>query len=144
MAKEMGAALLKATKPVQVAIAREADEVMPKHGGYRTEFAASLRFRLNRRAQGNRATVILLTFANGKGQRRDIGALERGILRHPVYGRSRRVRSGARAGTRHPNPWSVTKIRGGFHQRGTDGAMDEAAQELVKVIDDFAHRLVAQ
>jgi hypothetical protein len=68
-------------------------------------------------------------------------ALERGILRHPVFGRSRRLKLGTRAGTIIGNPWAVTTIRSGFHERGTANAMDAAQAALAEVVEDYAGRL---
>lgn len=142
LGRQMADAMTKAIQPVKVSIKAEAEKVMPHGGGYRHAFTASLRFRTSRRVSGQRATVILLTYADGKGERRDIRSLEKGNLRHPVFGRHRHVKFGVKAGSRLANPWSVTKIRAGFHRRGTDHAIDHAKKELVKVIDDYARRLV--
>ncbi len=143
LSREMGQALTRAAEPVRVSIAKEADEAMPSGGGYRSLLSRSLRHRISRRNGGQAAQVILATYADGTSERRDIKALNRGILRHPVFGRSRRVRSGSRAGTIMPNPWAVTSIRSGFHDRGTARAMDQAQAQLVEVIEDFAGRLAS-
>jgi hypothetical protein len=139
LSKELSAALRKAGgKPVQAAIRREADAVMPSRGGYQGDFGRSLRFRTTIRAAGRTASVRLVTFADGTRERRDIRALDRGLLRHPVYGRSRRLRGGAR----QANPWAVTRIRSGFHDRGTARAADDAEREIGVVLDAFADRLL--
>lgn len=128
LARQMGNALSKAADPVKVSIRAEAERTMPKHGGYSGLFTKSLKFRLERRNGVQQATAQLITYADGKGQRRDIGALNRGVLRHPVFGRRR-------------SPWKVTSIRAGFHKRGTDHAIEEAQKQLGKVVDDFVDRL---
>jgi hypothetical protein len=138
LAREMGTALSKAADPVKLSIRAEAEAVMPKSGGYSSLFSKSLRFRLERRNGAQQATAQLITYADGAGERRDIGSLERGRLRHPVYGRGRRLKSGSHKA----NPWAVTSIRAGFHKRGTAHAMDEAQKQLGKVITDYAERLV--
>lgn len=141
MAREMGRALARTTVPVQRSIAAEADRTMPESGGYRQVLSKSLRHKTSQRTGGRSATVRLITYADGTGERRDIESLEAGDLRHPVYGRSRRIRRGVRAGTVQANPWAVTKIRAGFHERGTRDAADQAVAELGTVLDDFAQRL---
>ena len=141
LAREMSAALTKATEPIRRAIRASADQTMPREGGYQAAFDKSLRFRNSRRNQANQATVNLTTYADGSSERRDIKALEAGRLRHPVFGRSR---PGRRKGERVANPWAITSILAGFHKRGTDGAIDEAEQELVKVVDDLAERLAGK
>ena len=139
--RAMGEALRKAAEPARLAITREAEQAMPEEGGYRGEFMKSLRFRMSQRRAGRTAQVILRTYADGTSERRDIRALERGVLRHPVFGRSRRLRTGARAGTALANPWAVTTIRGGFHERGTQNASRDTERELGKVLDQMAERM---
>ena len=141
LAKEMSKALSKAIDPVRESIRQSAGEVMPRSGGYNAVFEKYLRFRTNRTNRANEASVNLATYADGASERRDIRALERGDLRHPVYGRSR---PGARKGERIANPWAVTSIRAGFWQRGTDGALDEAQEALETVIEDLAERLAGK
>lgn len=138
LATEMSRALSRAVEPIRKSIRASADQTMPREGGYQALFDKSLRFRNSRTNRANQASVNLATYADGEGERRDIKALEGGALRHPVYGRSR---PGPRKGERVANPWSVTKIRAGFWKRGTDGAMDEAAEKLEEVIDGLAKRL---
>lgn len=142
LAREMGNALSKAADPVKVSIRSEAEATMPKHGGYSAVFSKSLRFRLERRNGVQQATAQLITYADGQGERRDIVALNRGNLRHPVFGRGRRLTQGVKKGNNVANPWAVTSIRAGFHKRGTDHAMGEAQKKLGEVIDSFAKRLV--
>jgi len=138
LSRTMGAALSKAADPVKLSIRTEAEQTMPKSGGYSGLFSKSLRFRLDRRNGSQQARAQLITYADGTSERRDIGSLERGRLRHPVYGRGRRLKSGSHKA----NPWAVTSIRPGFHKRGTAHAMDEAQKQLGKVITDYAERLV--
>lgn len=126
LGRAMGTALSRAADPVKAAIEAEAATSMPS--GYVGVFSASVRHRMSRRHGGQQAQVILATYADGKAERRDIRSLNAGILRHPLWGRKKR--------------WYVTKIRGGFHERGTDQAMDAAAREMAEVVQDFAARLI--
>jgi hypothetical protein len=142
MARQMATALSKVAEPVKVEITRETLAAMPSEGGYRGLMSASLEHRMSRRMGGRHAQLIIATYAEGTKERRDIKALNRGILRHPVYGRSRKIKVGVRAGTIIPNPWAVTSVNGGFHERGTARAMARARVELAVVLDDFAGRLV--
>ena len=141
LAREMSRALSNATDPVRKSIRESADATMPRQGGYQAAFDKSLRFRMSRTNRSNEASVNLITYADGDSERRDIRALEAGNLRHPVFGRSR---PGPRKGERVANPWAVTKIRAGFHKRGTAGAADEAQKEIVKVADALAERLAGK
>lgn len=137
LGREMAAGLRKTTAPVQKAIRSEYGG-LPQRGGYAGVFSKSLRFRTALRTASRQASFRLTTFADGKGERRDIDRLEKGELRHPVYGRSR----DGRRGERLANPWAVTKVRGKFHERGTDSAADLAEKEMSIVLREFSARLI--
>lgn len=126
LSKQMSAALSKATNPVRVSIDTEAAAVMPS--GYKALLTGSLRHRTSRRSSGNQARVILTTYADGKQERREIRSLEAGALRHPLFGRKKR--------------WYVTHIRPGFHQRGTENAMEESRDAMIGVVREYAARLI--
>lgn len=140
LGQQMSRALAKATNPVREEIRVSAADTMPS--GYQETLTKSLRFRTSVRAAARQASVRLITTGAGKAERRDVRALEKGDLRHPVFRRSRRITRGVRAGSIQLNPWTITKIRAGFHERGTDKAADAAERELTKVLDDFASRLL--
>lgn len=137
LAREMGRALSKAADPIKQGIRTSAAETMPKRGGHQETLDKSLKFRLDRKQSTNAASVSLITYAEGKSERRDVTALEAGKLRHPVFGRYRMGHGGRRIA----NPWTVTKIRSGFHKRGTAKAMDETVKEMIHVVEDLAKRL---
>lgn len=142
MSRQMAAGLKKASDPVQRSIRSEYTK-LPSRGGYSALFSKSLRFRTNLRSGGRQASFRLLTFADGTHERRDIKALEGGTLRHPVFGRSSRVKKGVKAGTIIPHGWSVTTVKGGYHRRGTEHAAEDAEREMAKVLDEFASRLIS-
>lgn len=139
LAREMARALTKAVGPLDKAIEAEAHKTMPS--GYRDVLTASLRHRRSTRTAARTASVRLTTTGAGTREQRDLIALNAGKLRHPVYGRSRRIKRGPRTGTAQPNPWSVTTIRAGFYDRGIEKAADTTERELLTVLDDFADRL---
>lgn len=135
LGREFGRALDKVVEPVKKAINASAEQTMPS--GYRGELTRSLRHRRSMRTSAREARLRLATYADGEKQRRDLPALEAGRLRHPVFGRVRRTRKGAKA-----NPWAVTRIRAGFHERATRNAADEAEKQALAVVDEFAGRLM--
>jgi hypothetical protein len=140
LGRQMSAGLRAATKPVQAAVMAEAQKVLPAAGGYRKVFTQSVKFRNAVRAGTRNASVRMVTFADGTRERRDIRALNKGVLRHPVYGRSRNIVGGPRV----PNPWAVTTITAGFWTNGVRAAGREAEQEMLKVLDDMAERLAGR
>lgn len=139
--RQMGDALAKAADPLKGKIREEASAVMPAEGGYKAVFDKSLKFRVQRRGASAQSEVTLTTFASGKEERRDIRALNKGNLRHPVFGRSR---DGKRKGERIANPWAVTSIRAGFWDRGIEGAADEVEQRMSEVVQEFAQKLIGE
>lgn len=134
LGRELGRALDKAIEPVRRAIEAEAEKTMPS--GYRATLTRSLKHRRTLRTSTRQASLRLATFGEGRKERRDLPALNAGQLRHPVFGRARRTKSGPKA-----NPWSVTTIRPGFHERGTERAGAEAERQIGIVLDEFADRL---
>lgn len=136
LGREMSAHLRSAAGPVESAILAEVTRVLPARGGYRETVTKSLRFRRNVRTGARTAAVRLVTFAPGTRERRDIPALNKGNLRHPVFGRSRRTAQG-----RVANPWAVTRIEAGFWDRGTSDAIEVAEREMITVLDDYAQKL---
>lgn len=141
LGRQMANGLKKASQPVQASVRKEYTS-LPSRGGYSATFSKSLRFRTNLRAESRQASFRVLVFGDGTHERRDIKALEDGRLRHPVFGRSRRVGSGKLAGNVKANPWAVTTVKGGYFKRGTDKAADAAEREMIKVLDDFASGLL--
>lgn len=134
LGRQMSAALDKAVQPITKAIAAEAAKVAPS--GYRPALTASLRHRRSQRTAAREASLRLTTTAKGQSENRDLPALEAGVLRHPVYGRSRRTKRGRKA-----NPWATTAIRPGFYERATERVGPEVERQLLAVLDDFADRL---
>jgi hypothetical protein len=78
-----------------------------------------------------RITVVF--WATGKRERRDIKAINAGRLRHPVYGRNRRLKSGELMA----NPWVMQTIRAGL----VDEPFRRATPAAVKKIDDAVKRV---
>lgn len=134
LGREMARALNAAIDPVKESIATEAGRTMPS--GYRATLTASLRHRRTQRTAAREASLRLTTVGEGRKEQRDLVRLNKGELRHPVFGRSRKTKRG-----RRKNPWATTEIRAGFHDRGVKDAGPEAEKRLEHVLDDFADRL---
>lgn len=134
LGRQMAKALNEAVEPVKTAIAESAYKTMPS--GYRATLTASLRHRRTQRTAARQASLRLTTLGEGVREQRDLVRLNRGELRHPVFGRSRATARG-----RRKNPWATTRILPGFHDRGVKDAGPEAEKRLGKVLDDYAARL---
>lgn len=134
LGRQMSTAVTKAMEPVKLAITASAETTMPS--GYAPTLTRSMKHRVTTRASTRTASVRMVTTAAGEKETRDLPRLEKGELRHPVFGRVRRTRRGLQK-----NPWSTTRVEPGFHRRGTEDAADEAEKALGTVLDDFAARL---
>jgi hypothetical protein len=131
--QEMGRALEASTKPVERSVRKEYTG-LPSRGGYSGEFSKSLRIKLDKRTGARTARITMRAYADGTKERRDIRRLEAGQLRHPVYGRRRRGGS--------VNPWATTSIKGGYFRRGTDDAADGVRREMIRVVREYADKMV--
>lgn len=128
LSRQLSTALNTVTVPVRDRIKQEAAATLPKRGWYALTFTKSLRFRNNRRASGNVATLSMITYADGKGERRDIVAVEGGRVRHPLFG--------------NREAWYVTTIQPGFHRRAVARMSDDVVDALAVVVRDFTARLI--
>lgn len=126
--------LEEAAKPLEIAVRAEAERVMPS--GYRATFTAALRFKKTIKASARTAEVVFRTYADGKGERRDVNRLEAGQLKHPVFGRARRTKAGL-----VKNPWATTRIRAGFWTRPVDENLPKVRDALISVLDDVIAEL---
>lgn len=135
LGRELAKALAAALEPVKTAIEASAEKTMPS--GYKATLTASLRHRRTQRTSARQASVRLTTFADGQKERRDLPRLNKGELRHPVFGRYRRLKNGQL----RKRPWSKTRIESGFHDRAVKDAGPEAEKRVLAVLDDFADRL---
>lgn len=132
--KELQAGLTRATKPLMAAVRVEIEPTMPK--GYEDVLSRSLAMRTQVRT-GATAGVRITAIAKGTAKNRDIRALDRGTLRHPVYGRRRRNSKGWLI----PNPWVRQTIRSGFWTRPMKEGAPEVRKELVAVIAAVSRKI---
>lgn len=125
--KELFKGITRATKPIKAAAKTAAIAELPRGGGLNREFAKAT-YSTRSRTRGRNVGVRIV----GKRKGHDIYAVDRGRLRHPVFG--------------NRSVWVTQLIR----PRILTGAMAEAAggrmwhspkQEIVRVIDDVARRL---
>lgn len=115
----------RAVKPLTASVKASTDNFLPRR--YALEIAKSLKVRANRRAGRNPAIYLVGKAKTPKGKERDLASLNRGRLRHPLYG------------NRHywfdqdvaPNWWDDPLIQG----------QDVVRREIVNVIDDIGARL---
>lgn len=96
---------------------------LPHRGGYAETMLKSLRYEARIKGKG----MTLSVWADGKISRRDLPAVNRGVIRHPVFGRRK-------------DKWEVTRIRPGAV---TDPLRHEApriiVREIAKGLQDTGH-----
>lgn len=108
--------------------------------GYEPTWNKSVKARVEKRLiQGHRVTVVI--WADGRTHRRKIEEINRGNLRHPVFGRRRALkRHWIHKATSQINPWVDQAIKPGLVDIPAAAAMPDA----VKKVDDAVQRVVQQ
>lgn len=120
---DMRKSLAKLGKPAKKAVQRSAEKTLPRSGGYALTMSRSLRIRTTVDTGYTTAGITITTYAAGRAQRRMIGAINRGVLRHPVYGHRRRA-------------WVDQKVKAGFWDRAMEQVEDQAHEGIRAVLDD--------
>lgn len=132
--REMTKAIASAAKPAQAAVKAAVPSYMPGSGGYAATLQAALRLRTVRRAGGVRITAE----ADGAGGKRDVGAREKGSLRHPVYGR---FRVSHRRRSFIERPWVNQRIRPGFFTEPIQDRKNDIRDEIAEAIQRLADQI---
>jgi hypothetical protein len=125
LGKQMGKALREAAKPLQPAVRRQALSAMPS--GYGPILSKSLRFRTAITSSRDTADVVIRVYGQGRRERRDVPTLNRGRLRHPLYG--------------NRNRWFEQRVRPGFVDRPADRLLPDVARQMQAVIDYVADQI---
>ena len=123
--KELYAGINRAVKPLTAALKDSTPRFLP--GRYAAELSRSLKVRTRRR--GGRDPGVRLTGSakTPRGKDRDLASLNRGRLRHPLYG-DRKY-------------WFNQKVSPGWWDEPLSDGADEVRQELVNVLDDIGRKL---
>lgn len=115
----------KATRPLERRI-REEVKRMP--GGYQAVLAASLKVTTSVRQAG----IKIIVKAQGTTEQRDVSARDAGSLRHPVFGRTKILKSGKP----RANPWAHQRIRPGFVSDPARELGPDVRREIDRVLDE--------
>lgn len=125
--RESYAAMARAVRPLSQAVKAAAPRYMPARYGVR--LAKSLRVRTQRRT-GRNAGVTLIGSAKGRGTKgRDVGALNKGMLRKPLFG--------------NRGHWYPQNVRPGFWDEPLEQNADVVRKELMRVLDGIAKRIAS-
>jgi hypothetical protein len=115
-----------AFKPLEKEIKAEAASTLPKFGGYNTVMSRAVKVSVTTGVGRNALQARI--YAKGKGEERDVRAVNAGTLRHPKFGNRKK--------------WYTTKVRPGFVDgpvgRVSDRVLRECADEAQKVLESIA------
>lgn len=125
--RDLFAGVRRATVPITEAAKASARAVLPKRGGL-NEVVASSKFGTRTRVTGNSVGVrIVAEKKKDGGKKSDLEAIDRGTLRHPVYG--------------HRKTWVLQNITPGWFSKPAQGAAPMVRLQVVAVLDDVARRI---
>jgi hypothetical protein len=123
--KELYAGINRAVKPLSESVKVETKNYLPRR--YAFELAKSLKVKARRRAGRDPSVRLVGQAKTPRGKERDLRSLNRGRLRHPLYGNrgywyNQEV---------PPNWWDDPLLEG----------VEPVREELVNVLEDIAHKL---
>ncbi|MDG4750626.1 hypothetical protein O7630_06730 [Micromonospora sp. WMMD718] len=125
LGRDMDKRLKSATKPLKPAIEAEIPRVMPS--GYAPVLSASMSYRLASKTRRQSTELRYRVFGDGKQERRDVPALNKGTLRSP-RGKKRRT-------------WVSQSVRTGFVDKPVERLMPAVRKEMAEVLTDVAKKL---
>jgi len=130
-------AVRRAAGHIEDAVREHLDEFLPDD--YARVVRATMVFRTEiRRSRGARATLRLRA-PSPRGTDRQIRSLEDGELKHPVFGRTRRLKNHAKwRATTYRNPWSKQKIRPHFYTGPATGTKPKVDAEIAQAMHEVA------
>lgn len=125
--KELYAGINRAVKPLTESVKAETKNFLPRR--YAFELSKSLKVRARRRAGQNPAVYLVGRAKTPKGKERDLASLNRGRLRHPLYG-DRRYWYDQEVS---PNWWDDPLLQGAeLVREEIVGVLDEIVQKVAK------------
>jgi hypothetical protein len=124
LSKENAQALAKVAPDIPRHIRAEVPSHLPRRNGYAALLAGDLEFQANIKVGYG---MTMTVWANGKRERRDVPAINRGVLRHPLPNNVR---------TR----WYVTRVRKGF----VDDGIRKAEPLIVRSIRNAAEKVAKE
>jgi hypothetical protein len=121
--KELYAGINRATKPLKQDVKEAAARDLPQRGGLASVIASSKLTTAKR--GGGRNPGVRIT---GKLAGHDLSSIDRGRLRHPVFG--------------NKNVWVNQTVAAGFFSKTIEAGAPKVRAELLDVLESVARRLV--
>jgi len=125
--KDLYSGINRAIKPVRADVKAHIPDYMPS--GYAPTLVKAFRLSSTKRA-GRDPGIRLTGSAKGKKEKRRVGPLDRGTLRHPTFGR-KETKSGK-------SLWRDQTVKHGFFTTQIEKNAPTVRKNLVKVLDDVA------
>lgn len=123
--KELYSGINRAVKPLTDSVKRSTPQFLPRR--YAVELAKSLRVKTRNRRNG---VTLLGSASTPGGKERDLASLNRGRLRHPLYGNRRY--------------WYDQPVKKNWWDDPLLAGAGEVRAEIEKVLDDVAHQIEKQ
>lgn len=123
--RELYAGINRAVKPLTTSVRESTRRYLPDR--YADELSRTLQVRTRRRAGRDPGISLAGTAKTSRGKDRNLRALNRGVLRHPLY-EDRRY-------------WFNQKVSPGFWDEPLSDGADVVRRELVNVLDDIGRTL---
>lgn len=124
----------KAGAIIEAEIRKDAADYVPS--GFKERLRQNLETKTEVKIRSHRRITVVVG-GRGKRHRRHIATMNEGTLRHPVYGRNRRLKDG----TLQANKWADQKIRPGMVDEPGMRAMPRAKEEIDKALGRVVAKL---
>jgi hypothetical protein len=130
----MSLRMMEAVRLALPEFSKSAIEILPKRGGLNVWVGGSLKAVPVLKLRGKDVAIrVKITVPKARGQA-DVDTLERGRLKHPVFGRPVRV-----------TPWVIQVVKSQFIDHALKGKVIKAVRKgLIKIIDDVAKDLAGK
>lgn len=125
--RELQKGLRDAAKPLYRRVIEEIRSIIPHRGGYSEILARAYYQTVSVRTVGGGAGMTVIGRAKGKAELRDVDAVNRGVLRHPVYG--------------HRSRWATTSVPPGFFDNPARELEDDLVRNAEAALDRVADKL---
>jgi hypothetical protein len=122
--RELNKAINNAVEPMTDAVLAHLDHYLPSR--YARVLAGTLKVRASRSTKTGAVALKLVGAAKGRRQKRRVGVLNAGTLRHPVY---------------TTNVWVDQKVKPGFWSEPLDQAREIPAKEIRRAVQKTARKI---
>jgi len=123
--RELMTAVKKAAKPMEDEVRDHVAQYLPS--GYAPVIAKGLVVRPSQSTRGRSIGLKLIGHAKGRSKRRHIRVIDRGTLRHPVFGNT--------------EVWVDQRVRPGFWSKPLAAAREKPAKEIRRAIQAVARKI---